>query len=276
MKATINKIINFSNVDGPFNVTAIFFQGCNYNCWFCHNPETINKCLNCGDCVKTCPSKALSMVDNKVVYDQSKCVDCDACIHTCKHSSSPKTNEYDVDQLMKVIEKNKFFIKGITVSGGECTLNEQFLIELFSRAQKLGLKCLIDSNGSLDFEKHQELLNVCDGVMLDVKASDDDFHQRLTNFSNKIVLKNLSYLLSVNKLLEVRTVVLNDQSNNIKTVNDVLDIISDQVDYKLNIYRPFGVSEQGKLLCGDDIISDDIVNELLALMKDKPNKIVIR
>lgn len=38
----INKILNFSCVDGPGNRLVVFFQGCNFNCLYCHNPETIN------------------------------------------------------------------------------------------------------------------------------------------------------------------------------------------------------------------------------------------
>ena len=43
MKARVNKIIPFSSVDGPGNRTAIFLQGCNINCLYCHNPETRDK-----------------------------------------------------------------------------------------------------------------------------------------------------------------------------------------------------------------------------------------
>ena len=41
MKGIVNKIIPFSNVDGPGNRLSIFFQGCNFDCLYCHNPETI-------------------------------------------------------------------------------------------------------------------------------------------------------------------------------------------------------------------------------------------
>lgn len=37
--ALINKIIPFSCVDGPGNRMVIFFQGCNFKCLYCHNPE---------------------------------------------------------------------------------------------------------------------------------------------------------------------------------------------------------------------------------------------
>ena len=40
--APVNKIIPFSSVDGPGNRTAVFFQGCNWDCCYCHNPETRN------------------------------------------------------------------------------------------------------------------------------------------------------------------------------------------------------------------------------------------
>ena len=39
-RVPVNKIIPFSSVDGPGNRTAVFVQGCNFNCHYCHNPET--------------------------------------------------------------------------------------------------------------------------------------------------------------------------------------------------------------------------------------------
>ncbi len=43
--APVNKIIDSSLVDGPGNRTAIFFQGCNYRCRYCHNGN-IQWCKN--------------------------------------------------------------------------------------------------------------------------------------------------------------------------------------------------------------------------------------
>ena len=86
----INKIIPFSSVDGPGNRTAIFLQECNFNCVYCHNPETINRCNDCGLCVKQCPTEALYIKENIVMWDKEKCCNCDKCIKECKNTSSPK------------------------------------------------------------------------------------------------------------------------------------------------------------------------------------------
>ena len=61
--APVNKIISFSAVDGIGNRTAIFLQGCNQDCWYCHNPETIHHCTACGACVEACPVGALELVE---------------------------------------------------------------------------------------------------------------------------------------------------------------------------------------------------------------------
>lgn len=37
----LHRIIPFSNVEGQGNRCSVFLQGCNINCLYCHNPETI-------------------------------------------------------------------------------------------------------------------------------------------------------------------------------------------------------------------------------------------
>ncbi len=41
LKLPVHRIIPFSNVEGMGNRTSIFVQGCNANCLYCHNSETI-------------------------------------------------------------------------------------------------------------------------------------------------------------------------------------------------------------------------------------------
>ena len=90
LTAPVNKIIPFSSVDGYGNRTAIFLQGCNQNCLYCHNPETIRMCIACGRCVDACPANALSLQEGRVVFQIDKCCSCDTCIRICPHDASPR------------------------------------------------------------------------------------------------------------------------------------------------------------------------------------------
>ena len=272
----INRIIPFSNVDGPGNRLAIFVQKCPFRCWYCHNPETINMCVNCGQCVDVCPVGALSKVDGKVKWNSELCVQCDQCISTCKHLSSPKMYWMSVDDICAEIQKNRLFIRGITVSGGECMEYPEFLLELFTRVKEMGLTCFLDSNGYYDFKQYPELLEVCDAVMLDVKCSNDDFHRQLTSQTNETVLSNLEYLISKNKMYEVRTVLLNGYEDmNEQTVQYVSNVVQDHCRYKLIKYRPFGVRKEYLTKLGSSIVSDDELNRCADIARNSGVKDVV-
>lgn len=244
----VNKLIPMSVVDGPGNRFAIFLQGCNFNCKYCHNPETIHRCIRCGDCVAPCPADALSVVEGKVVWDPAKCVDCDKCIATCTHGASPKVRAMSAADLMKEIEGAMPFIEGISVSGGEATLQAKELIPLFEMAKEKGLTALIDSNGGLDFSKGDlnRLLEISDGVMLDVKAWEKEDHLRITGRDNEVVKKNLAYLAEHGKIEELRFVLL-DTLDNEHTLREAAKVLGEKVHTtraKLISYRHFGVRDE--------------------------------
>lgn len=246
--ALVNKIIPFSVVDGLGNRTSIFLQGCNIQCGYCHNPETQTVCIHCGDCIKGCPTGSLTMKENRVIWNRRTCIDCDQCIEVCTHNSSPKVVEMTAWEVFKEVEKALPFIRGITVSGGECTLYTSFLIELFKLAKNKGLSCLIDSNGTTDFSEEKELLCVCDGVMLDVKAWDEEVYLQLTGGKNEIVKKNLTLLTERGKLEEIRIVCLPDYVDAkeiikqiARTLKPLLGADISKVKLKLITFRKFGV-----------------------------------
>ena len=250
MKAIVNKIIPFSCVDGPGNRTAVFLQGCNIDCKYCHNPETRKLCVHCGACVEKCPAGALSInKEGKVVYDSKVCVQCDTCIHICKNDSSPRTKEMTAEEVYAEVKKQIPFIRGITVSGGECMLQAQFMEKVFYLAKEDGLSTLIDSNGTIPFWEYPALMDVTDGVMLDIKAFDEKDHFHITGYTNKVVLENAKYLSEIGKLHEVRVVVvqdLYDAEQSVKQIGEYLSSYADtnQIRIKLIAYRPMGVREQ--------------------------------
>ena len=244
-QAPVNKILPLSVVDGPGSRAVIFLQGCNFQCAYCHNPETQKLCDSCGDCVEGCPAGALTLKLEKVVWDEEKCQSCDACIKTCVSHASPRVKMMSASETYEKVRQCLPFIRGITVSGGECTLYPDFLCELFSMAKKDGLTCLLDSNGSVDLSLHPKLVELCDGVMLDVKSWDSDVHRSLTGSDNFIVKKNLLYLADMGKLAEVRVVCLENETDADAVIEGVADAVGPGNTKKLLIklirFRRFGV-----------------------------------
>ena len=253
IKVPVNKIIPFSSVDGPGNRNAIFLQACNLDCKYCHNPETRALCIHCGDCIPGCPTKAIYWKEGRVAFSPEKCIGCDQCIHVCTHNASPRIRRMSAEEVFQEASKNIPFIRGITVSGGECTLYPEFLRELGKLCKKKGIGFLLDSNGYYDFSKDEkDLLPYIDGVMLDIKAYNGEEHKRVTGFSNGEILKNMRILAEYDKLFEVRTVVVPGLFSGKDTVEKVSKELSpyvrkgQKIRYKIIAYREFGVREQYK------------------------------
>lgn len=244
-QAPINKIIPLSLVDGPGNRTSIFLQGCNLACTYCHNPETQRLCNHCGICVSGCPSGALTISNGRVNWDHDACVWCDQCINICPTFASPRVRTMTPDEVFEEVKKNIPFIRGITVSGGECTLYPNFIKELFAKARAQGLTCLIDSNGTTDFRRFPELMELTQGVMLDVKSWDEETYRKVTRGpTNSVVKKNLHYLAECNKLEELRIVCLPREVDAETVISGIAEIIGEKVNnvkLKLIKFRHFGV-----------------------------------
>ena len=241
--APVNKIIPSSFVDGPGNRTAIFLQGCNQHCLYCHNPETINMCTGCGSCAAVCPAGALAATEGRVQYNIEKCRLCDACLKVCKNMSSPRIRMMSAVQAMGEIANYLPFITGITVSGGECTLYPDFLCELFQMVLSAGKTAFIDTNGQTELWKNERLLELASSTMIDLKSADDAEHMRLSGMTAALPIENIKRLAPLHKVYEIRTVVVPGLLDNERTVRTGAKLIAPYPDmrYKLIKYRPFGV-----------------------------------
>lgn len=169
MNGYIHSIESFGTVDGPGIRFVVFLQGCPMRCLYCHNPDT------------------------------------------WKISSG---NVMTVDEILDQYEKCRDFLKngGITVTGGEPLLQMDFVTELFKKAKKRDIHTCIDTSGITFSEnktgKFDELMDVTDLVMLDIKHIDDEEHIKLTGHSNKNILMFAQYLDKLKKPVWIRHVVV--------------------------------------------------------------------
>ena len=147
------------------------------------------------------------------------------------------------------VKKQIPFIRGISVSGGECMLWPEFLTELFRLARQDGLGTLIDSNGMIPFEQYPELMEVSDGVMLDIKAFEASEHEKVAGVTNEMVLQNVDYLAKTGKLYEVRVVIVPDLYDTERSIREMGDFLAPYLKYqdirvKIIAFRPMGVREE--------------------------------
>ena len=271
----VNKIIPFSAVDGPGNRTAIFLQECNFNCLYCHNPETINKCNSCGKCVKVCPVEALSVINKKVVWNESKCVGCDECIGVCEFDSTPKTKVMSSDDIIKDLLNVLPFISGITISGGECSLQSEFIGELFKKTKNLGITNFLDSNGYILLKSLPDLYSYMDKAMIDLKSFDNTEHIKLTGKDNYTIIQNIKELAKDNKLYEVRTVIVPeilDNKGNVEKISQLIASLDSFIRYKLIKYRPHGIRKE---LINTNSPSDEYMEKLKSIAMENGCKNII-
>jgi pyruvate-formate lyase-activating enzyme len=148
-----------------------------------------------------------------------------------------------VSQVFEIIEKTRPFISGITISGGECTVQYDFLTELLKEAKHRNISTFIDTNANLPEDKMIELSQYFDKAMPDLKAFDSTEHIKLTGKSSDTILRNIEFLLKNDKVHEVRTVIYSDFEKCRKTLffaNFLIRKCNPEVPYKIIGYRKHG------------------------------------
>lgn len=211
--ALILHLQRLSTEDGPGIRTTVFFKGCPLHCLWCHNPESISshpqiqwietRCIGCGTCLETCPNGALSRTqEGSIVINRERCQGCGECAAACPTNAMELLGTWvTLDDLVRELLKDRAYYGtdgGVTASGGEPTLQPDFLVQLFTRLQAEGVHTALDTCGVCSLETLQAILPHTDLVLFDLKLFNEQDHADLTGQNNKRVLDNLQ---SVAKLL---------------------------------------------------------------------------
>lgn len=139
------------------------------------------------------------------------------CNFKCLYCANPDTitlkggTPTDIEDIVRMaVSQKAFFGKkgGVTISGGEPTLQAKALIPLFKRLKEEGINICIDSNGSILNDDVKELLRYVDTVLLDVKHFDPEHHRKVTGQSNDKTLRMAQYLQEQNISVWLRYVLV--------------------------------------------------------------------
>ena len=156
------------------------------------------------------------------------------------------------DLLKKALRYRSYWGEkgGITVSGGEPLLQIDFVIDLFTRAKKLGIHTTIDTSGNPFtreepfFSKFQQLMEVTDLLLVDIKHIDDACHLALTKQHNTNILDMLKYLDEIQKPVWIRHVLvpgINDQEIHLMNLSKFIQQLHNVKRVEILPYHTLGV-----------------------------------
>ncbi len=233
-----------STEDGPGLRTTAFLKGCPLKCLWCHNPESIPLapqlvwngagCIKCGICMDTCSRGALTTDSRGVVINREKCRGCGECAKECPTLSMVLLGEkWRANDLVNELSKDDAYFShsrgGVTLSGGEATLQHDFTLAVLKGLQGRRIHTALDTCGMCSFSLLEKLLPFTDLLLFDIKEIDDKRHEKFTAFSNgRIIgnLKKLPDLLGGTKTdLWIRTPIIpnaTDQEDNILGIGDFI------------------------------------------------------
>jgi len=229
-------IQRFSVHDGPGIRTTVFLKGCPLTCLWCANPESQDfspglltrdiLCAGCGACVKTCPKGAITIAgETGRIIDRKKCDKCMHCVDACLYQAlAVSGKKMSAEEIMEEVLKDKLFYKnsggGVTVSGGEPLAQSRFTLQLLRCCKREGLRTALDTSGHGRWEDMEELLELTDLLLFDIKHLEADEHKKTTGVDNKMILDNLRRAAGKARLwLRVPLIAgYNDAKNHIKQV----------------------------------------------------------
>ena len=231
-KATSADVVNiqrFSLSDGPGIRTTVFLQGCNMRCAWCHNPETI-------------PLKPVEL------FYREKCIGCGKCAEGCTAGARVMSaRSMTVEEVMREIRQDKLYYDesggGVTVSGGEPSLQADFVCALAEACHAEGIKIAVETNMSLPWAQLEPMLRKMDLIMCDIKVNATVEHKKFTGLDNQTIFNSIGRASRLGIPIIVRTPLIpgaTDAPENLKPIAEYIAKMDNILRYELLNFNPLG------------------------------------
>ncbi|WP_248925927.1 pyruvate formate-lyase-activating protein [Paenibacillus hamazuiensis] len=207
------------------------------------------------------------------------------CALQCMYCHNPDTWNNDGGKRMSVqeviaelepyLEYYRRSRGGITVTGGEPTLQAPFVAELFREVKRrFDLSTALDSSGFCDPGHAAELIQATDLVLLDLKQIHSAEHKMLTGMPNERILRFAQWLSEQGKRMWIRHVLvpgITDSPEHLTALGKYIVTLQGVEKIELLPYHRMGVYKWQHLgkaypLEGVPVPSDDEVERARAIL----------
>lgn len=239
MTGTILNIQSYSITDGPGIRTVVFFKGCPLQCLWCANPESINpnpqlsfhhsKCIFCQKCQYICTKEAIQFYPTHHI-DWSKCDNCGRCTDVCMSEALEMVGKkMTIEEIIDTVKRENALYRrsrgGVTISGGEATLQYDFLVDLLIALKNEDIHVVLETSGFLPWNKLEPMAKLVDIFYIDIKGIDSELHKKNTGVDNELILTNVHKLMEMGCQVVLRIPIipgLNDSKEQIGLLDEYL------------------------------------------------------
>jgi pyruvate formate lyase activating enzyme len=234
-------IKKFAMNDGPGIRMTVFFKGCNLQCKWCHNPESMSpkvqkmynakKCIGAVKCVEICPNNALEMTKEGVVTNYDICNLCGKCAEICPTKAFEMLGQdISINDLMKMIDNEAIFFDqsggGVTFSGGEPLMHSEYLLKILKECGKRFYHRVVDTTAFAKLETVLEVAKHTELFLIDLKVMDSAKHKEFTGVGNEKIRSNIMELAKTNCELIFRIPLIKDVNISKENIEETAKFIN--------------------------------------------------